>query len=66
MSDTNTFQMTRDEFIAAWTRGEIRITTTDGRMITPETKGWGYHVDARYESLVKGKRTLAGAEAPSK
>ena len=54
--DTFTFQMTRDEFIAAWARGEIRITTTDGRMITPETKGWGYHVDARYESLVKGKK----------
>ncbi len=59
-------QMTRDAYYEAFMRGDptISVQTSDGRLITPESKGPKYHTDAKHEKLVK-EALAAGLSVPA-
>lgn len=59
------WQMTRDEFVEAFKRNDptFRLRTTTGEFVNPETKGWGWLVDARHKQFVKSA-VMAGDPVP--
>lgn len=59
------WRRTQDEYFAAFESGDptIRVVTTDGRLITPQSTGPRWHVDAQHERLVK-EALVAGLPVP--
>lgn len=57
------WRFTREQYSEAFDRGMVRITTTDGRLITPKTTGYGYHVDGKHERIIE-QALLDGKPVP--
>ena len=50
-------------YVEAFLAGDVRITTTDGRLITLQTTGYGYYVDSKHKLAVE-RAMEAGLPVP--
>lgn len=57
------WSFTPEEYTAAFEAGKLRVSTSDGRLITPDSKGWAYHVDAKHQAHV-AKAVADGIDVP--